>query len=79
MVMGNEMAEQPAPAAGEISGAAPSAPEPAASFGEPAVDARFPVRGRRRRTRSPYGFHGDVARDDAQPTSSGPDEAPVSE
>jgi len=61
-------------------GGAPSAPEPAASFGETTVDGRLPVRGRRRRTRSPYGFQGDTARDDDVPTSSpGSDEAPVSE
>jgi hypothetical protein len=78
MVMGQESVEPPVPAAGEIAGAASSVPEPA-SFVEPSVDARFPVRGRRRRTRSPYGFHGDAARDEASSTSSGPDEAPVSE
>jgi hypothetical protein len=61
-------------------GGAPSAPEPAASFGETTVDGRLPVRGRRRRTRSPYGFQGDTARDDDVPISSpGSDEAPVSE
>ena len=79
IVTGNETAEPSAPLSAEISNAAPSAPEPPASFGEPAVDARFPVRGRRRRTRSPYGFHGDVAHDDATPTSSSPDETPVPE
>ena len=75
MVVGQETVEPSVP----VAGGAPSAPEPAASFYETTVDARFPVRGRRRRTRSPYGFHGDTARDDVPPASSGPDEAPVSE
>jgi hypothetical protein len=79
VVMGQETVEPPVPVAGEIASGAPSAPEPAASFDETTVDARLPVRGRRRRTRSPYGFHGDTARDDVPPASSGPDEAPVSE
>jgi hypothetical protein len=79
VVMGQETVEPSEPVAGEIAGGAPGAPEPAASFDETTVDTRLPVRGRRRRTRSPYGFHGDTARDDVPPASSGPDEAPVSE
>src|SRR5277367_5058611 len=78
IIMGQVTVEPSVPVAGEIAGGAPSAPEPAASFDETTVDARLPVRGRRRRTRSPYGFHGDT-RDDVPPASSGPDEAPVSE
>ena len=77
LVMGQEATEPVAPVIGEIAGGVPTAPEPA-SFGEPGGDPRFPVRGRRRRTRSPYGFHGDAGRDDATPSSSAPDD-PVSE
>jgi len=79
MVMGQEVGELPLAAAPEVVSDAPAGHEPSQSFAEPGPEPRFPVRGRRRRTRSPYGFHGDAARDDTPPAPADPDEAPISE
>ena len=61
---------QPMPEAVE----AAAAPEAEGSAGE----ARFP-RGRRRRLRSPYGFHAAGHPDEGQPPEIAPEETPASE
>ena len=63
----------------EIAVEAGAGAEPAPAFNEAGGDTRFPGRGRRRRLRSPYGFHGGQNNDDAAPSPANPDEAPVSE
>jgi hypothetical protein len=54
-------------------------PEPVPSSNESGGESRFPGRGRRRRLRSPYGFHGGESDDESPSTPPNPDEAPVSE
>ncbi|THD44274.1 MAG: DUF4167 domain-containing protein [Bradyrhizobium sp.] len=46
---------------------------------EQSADGRFPGRGRRRRLRSPYGFHASNNQDEEGEGPVGPDETPVSE
>jgi hypothetical protein len=77
VVSGPENGEaQPGP---ELAVEATGGPEPAPAFNEPGGETRFPGRGRRRRLRSPYGFHGGQTNDEAPSSPAGPDEAPVSE
>ena len=66
-------APQPQPAAPE---AMEEAPEPQAEAA--AGEARFP-RGRRRRLRSPYGFHAAGHPEEGQPPDVAPEETPASE
>jgi len=79
IVVGTEPPEnQPQPVVETV---APTgeAPESAEGFAPPAEgEARFP-RGRRRRLRSPYGFHGGAADDAAPQAPDAPGEPPVSE
>ncbi len=42
-------------------------------------EGRFPSRGRRRRLRSPYGFHAGSNDEDTPTSPAGPDETPVSD
>ena len=79
VVAGPEGAEPQPPM---IADAAPAevngAPEPTPPQGELGADGRFPPRGRRRRLRSPYGFHGAANAEDAiAPVR--PGEPPVSD
>lgn len=77
IVAGQESDEsQPGP---EIAAESGAAPESAPPFDESGGEARFPGRGRRRRLRSPYGFHGGRSNDDSPSTPDSADEAPVSE
>jgi hypothetical protein len=46
---------------------------------EPSADGRFPGRGRRRRLRSPYGFHSSGNQDEEGEAPAAPDDTPVSE
>jgi hypothetical protein len=53
--------------------------EPAEAAFEPSGDPRFPGRPRRRRLRSPYGFHPSANQDDESEGPVPPSDAPVSE
>ena len=53
--------------------------EPPSNRGEGPGEPRFPGRGRRRRLRSPYGFHGGATDEEAASPSTGSDETPLSE
>jgi hypothetical protein len=54
--------------------------ESGAPEAEPSTEGRFPGRGRRRRLRSPYGFHGAASPDEEGDDSPLPaDETPISE
>jgi hypothetical protein len=77
IVAGPENGEaQPGP---EIAVTAGAGPEPTPPFNESGGDGRFPGRGRRRRLRSPYGFHAGSGNEESPSTPVNPDEAPVSE
>ena len=77
IVAGQENGEaQPGP---EMAVDAAAGAEPSAPFNESGGEGRFPGRGRRRRLRSPYGFHGGQSNDDTPATPPSPDEAPVSD
>jgi hypothetical protein len=80
VVPGQESVEQPLlPAPVENAAELAGAPDASPAFPEGSPEGRFPGRGRRRRTRSPYGFHSEAPQDDTQPTTGGPDPTPVSE
>ena len=53
--------------------------EQAGPVSENGSEGRFPGRGRRRRLRSPYGFHGGATGDEAPRPAQDADEAPVSD
>jgi hypothetical protein len=68
------IAEQPMAAAESTPSAEPAMSEP----GDAGAEGRFPPRGRRRRLRSPYGFHAGPNGEDAAPPPA-PEDAPISE
>ncbi len=63
----------------EIAVTADAGPEPAPPLNESGGEGRFPGRGRRRRLRSPYGFHAGSSNEESPSAPANPDEAPISE
>jgi Domain of unknown function (DUF4167) len=75
-VVGQEGQDAPQPVIADIGVDASEPSESPAPYNE--GESRFPGRGRRRRLRSPYGFHAEANAEEAAPPAA-PDDAPVSE